>query len=306
MHAEALILVGAVAAVGVLHTIVPDHWVPIALIARQRGWSKIDTAWAAFQAGAGHVLSTLAIGLVVWIAGVAFMARFSNFVDLVASVALVAFGGWIALSGLLELRGVPHGHSHEHDHHHGHTHDLAQLGGHSHAIPHWHDHSRFARDAQDVDPASDALYAPLRSGAAVLVRHVHPHRHGGGPAHVHLHDHDASTAHEILPETDAVPPLHVHKHKTSSRAALLIVLGSSPMVEGLPAFFAAGKYGIGLICVMAVVFAASTIVTYMLLCVYSTVGLQRVKLGPVERYGEVLSGAFIALVGVAFYVWPIL
>jgi nickel/cobalt transporter (NicO) family protein len=78
------------------------------------------------------------------------------------------------------------------------------------------------------------------------------------------------------------------------------------MVEGLPAFFAAGKYGVGLICVMAVVFAASTIVTCMLLCVYSTVGLQRVKLGPVERYGEVLSGAFIALVGVAFYVWPIL
>lgn len=32
-----LLLVGAVAAVGVLHTIVPDHWVPITLIARQQG-----------------------------------------------------------------------------------------------------------------------------------------------------------------------------------------------------------------------------------------------------------------------------
>jgi len=48
---------------------------------------------------------------------------------------------------------------------------------------------------------------------------------------------------------------------------------------------------------MAVVFAISTVATYVLLCVYSTAGLQRVRLGAFERYGEVLSGAFIALVG---------
>jgi hypothetical protein len=35
-------------------------------------------------------------------------------------------------------------------------------------------------------------------------------------------------------------------------------------------------------------------------------GLQRVNLGAFERYGEVLSGAFIALVGVAFWLWPVL
>jgi hypothetical protein len=78
------------------------------------------------------------------------------------------------------------------------------------------------------------------------------------------------------------------------------------MVEGIPAFFAAGKYGIGLIVVMAVVFAISTIATYVLLCIYSTAGLQRVRLGALERYGEVLSGVFIALVGLAFWIWPVL
>ena len=56
----------------------------------------------------------------------------------------------------------------------------------------------------------------------------------------------------------------------------------------------------------SVVFALSTIVTYVVLCVYSTVGLQRVRLGAVERYGEVLSGAFIAIVGAAFWIWPVL
>jgi ABC-type nickel/cobalt efflux system permease component RcnA len=212
-----LLLVGAVAAVGVLHTIVPDHWVPITLIARQRGWSQAETARMALKAGAGHVLSTLAIALVIWIAGVAVATRFGHWVDTIASVALIGFGAWIAIGAWRDLRT---GHGHSHDHGHGHQ--------------------------------------------------------------------------------------HPHPEKTKNRTALLLILGSSPMVEGIPAFFAAGKYGVGLIILMSLMFAATTIATYVLLCVYSVAGLQRVSLGPLERYGEVLSGGFIALVGLVFWIWPVL
>jgi hypothetical protein len=52
-------------------------------------------------------------------------------------------------------------------------------------------------------------------------------------------------------------------------------------------------------------FVVSTIATYVLLCVYSTPGLQRVRLGAFERYGVVLSGTFIVLVGLAFWIWPV-
>ena len=78
------------------------------------------------------------------------------------------------------------------------------------------------------------------------------------------------------------------------------------MVEGIPAFFAAGKYGPGLIAAMAVAFGISTIATYVTLCVYSATGLQRVKLGSFEKYGEIISGAFIALVGLMFLFVPVL
>jgi hypothetical protein len=111
--APGLLLVLSVAIVGVLHTVVPDHWVPITLLARQRGWSKAETARAALQAGTGHVVTTLIIGLAVWAAGVAFATRFGHIVDTAASVALIAFGGWIGISAWRELRGGPsHGHSH--------------------------------------------------------------------------------------------------------------------------------------------------------------------------------------------------
>ena len=173
-----------------------------------------------------------------------------------------------------------------------------------------HDHAQGHGDSddhgQEHEPMDDPLYAPMRGDVALLTRHVHVHRHGPSAVHAHWHDHVSDTSHLVTANIDAEPPLHEHRHKTTARTALLLILGSSPMVEGIPAFFAAGKYGIGLIVAMSVVFAVSTIATYVLLCVYSTASLQRVQLGAFERYGEVLSGAFIALVGVAFWIWPVL
>jgi hypothetical protein len=309
IHGPELLLVGAVAAVGVLHTIVPDHWVPIALIARQRGWSKAETARAALQAGTGHVLSTLLIALAVWVAGVAVAARFGHIVDAASGIALVGFGGWVAFSAWRELHpehSEEHGHGHSHavPHFHGYRHDDGHDAVHQHDHPHPHD----AQPGPEHQPAADRdpLYAPLRGETELLTRHVHNHRHGSGPAHSHWHDHVPATAHPVLAGFAAEPPLHRHRHKTTARTALLLILGSSPMVEGIPAFFAAAKYGVGLIIPMAAVFAASTIATYVVLCVWSTAGLQRMRLGAIERYGEVLSGAVIALVGLFFGLWPAL
>jgi hypothetical protein len=297
-----LLLIAAVATVGVLHTIVPDHWAPIALIARQRGWSKTETARAAFQAGTGHVVSTLLIALAVWGAGIAFAARFGYVVDLASSLALIGFGGWIAISAWRELHP-----SDRHAHGHWHSHALPHL--HVHAAGGW-DHAEPEADgpiyAHAPAMADDPLYAPLRGETAVLTRDAHVHRHSRGPAHLHWHDHTPATVHPIVASFATEPPLHRHRHKTTARTALLMILGSSPTVEGIPAFFAAARYGAALISAMAAVFALSTIVTYVVLCVYSSAGLQRLRLGAVERYGEVLSGAVIALAGVAFGLWPAL
>ena len=77
------------------------------------------------------------------------------------------------------------------------------------------------------------------------------------------------------------------------------------MVEGLPVFFSAGKMGIGVILLMSIVFAASTIGTYVLLCTVSATSMHRISLGPLERYGEVLSGFFIAALGAVFWFFPV-
>jgi ABC-type nickel/cobalt efflux system permease component RcnA len=275
-----LLLVLAVVGVGILHTAVPDHWLPIAVLARQRGWTRLETARAAAVAGAGHVTTTLVLGILVWIVGATAAAHYGEVVDIAASLALIGFGLWIAWGAWRELSNG-HGH-HHHGGSHGHDHD-----DHHHSADHFHGWER------------DSLYAPLKS-ASVEERHQHWHRHGQGPAHFHWHDHDGPSAHPIGADSAMTAPFHVHAHGASGRTTLLLVLGSSPMVEGIPAFFAAAKYGSALIAAMAALFALSTIATYVVLSVFSAEGLQRLNLGRFERYGEVLSGLLIAVIGLVF------
>jgi ABC-type nickel/cobalt efflux system permease component RcnA len=237
---QALLVLAAVA-VGVFHTMVPDHWAPLALIARQRGWSLARTARAAALAGIGHTVSTLAIAVVVWFAGVAAAARLGNLVELLVSAALISFGTWTAIAALREMR--------------------------------------------------------TQSG------HAHIHRHEGGLEHVHWHDHAGEDMHDAAEVVASDPPIHSHEHSTSSRTALVLILGSSPMVEGIPAFFAAAKYGAPLLAVMSIAFALATIGTYIVLSVGSVMSLKNVSYAPLERYGEVISGVVIALLGVVFAIW---
>ena len=235
------LLIATVAAVGVLHTLVPDHWAPIVVLGRQQGWSVSRTARAAAIAGFGHVTTTLLLGVVLWGVGASLAVRYAHVVSVAAALALLGFGAWIAYGGWRELR--------EHD---GHTH-------------------------------------------AAGLAHGHDHRHDDGVRHVHWHDHAAADWHAA---DDGAAALHVHEHAVAGRSALLLILGSSPMVEGIPAFFAASTYGVPLLATMAVVFAAATILTYVSVSVAGIAGLQRISLGPLERYGEVASGVFVALVGV--------
>jgi ABC-type nickel/cobalt efflux system permease component RcnA len=237
-----LLLLVTVAAVGILHTIVPDHWAPIVILARQQGWSIARTARAAALAGLGHVTSTLVLGALLWVAGAVLAVRYAHLVSLASAIALIAFGLWIAYGGWKEVRS-------KHDDDHGHSH----------------------------------------------YEHGHAHRHADGPEHVHWHEHHEADWH--APRSGDVAT-HEHGHSTSGRTALLLILGSSPMVEGIPLFLNASTKGVALLGSMAIVFALSTILTYVAMCVAGLRGLQKTSLGPLEQYGEVLSGLFVAAVGV--------
>ena len=205
IHSTFLLLVITVAVVGVLHTIVPDHWAPIAVIARQRGWSRRETARVAAGAGLGHALSTIAIGILAFFAGALAAQRFGHAINIASGLALIAFGVWTTISAVREL--------------------------------------------------------------AVTV--------------------------DAVPSPSALP----------ARTALMLVLGSSPSIETVPTFLAAAPLGIAALVALSLAFSITTIGTYVVTCVLSVAGLEQFRYAPIERYGEVISGVLVSIIGVVFLIW---
>lgn len=119
----ALALAAAAVSVGGLHALAPDHWVPLAAVARARGWSRRQTARLTLLCGLGHVTVSLALGLVALLVGREVIEAVGRPLESAAGVLLVAFGAVYALWGL--RRGAARVHGHAHDHY-DHVHDPAR------------------------------------------------------------------------------------------------------------------------------------------------------------------------------------
>ena len=147
----------AAAGVGFGHAVMPDHWMPLAVLSRTRRYPTRRTVRLSLAAGVAHVLVSLLVGAVLMAVGLQFRDAVSRHTD-------VVIGGILLVTGVvflvMELIGRGHGHSHDGDDRaHGH-------GDHDHSHDD-HDHDqRHAHDHHDHD------------------RHDHDHHHPGSLAAV--------------------------------------------------------------------------------------------------------------------------
>lgn len=111
----------AAASVGVLHTLAPDHWLPIAAVSRARSWNQARTARVALLCGFGHVTVSAILGLVALFSGTAIVDAIGTRSASLAGFVLVGFGIAYAVWGarhfiMRKLHGHSHGHfDHVHD-----------------------------------------------------------------------------------------------------------------------------------------------------------------------------------------------
>jgi nickel/cobalt exporter len=119
-------LAAAAITVGSLHSLAPDHWLPIAAVGRARGWSVGRTARVALLCGAGHVTVSVVLGLVGLVSGVAAARAFGDRTAAVSGALLIGFGLAYALWGARHaIADRLHGHHHDHF---DHVHDPGRLG----------------------------------------------------------------------------------------------------------------------------------------------------------------------------------
>ena len=150
MSATTPALLAAAAGVGLGHAILPDHWVPLAVIGRTRRYPLARVARLSGLAGVAHVVVSIVLGGVVIAVGLQFRSTVQSAQDTIIGCLLIATGLAFAV---LELTQHGHHHGRDRDHHHGHDHN------------HEHEHLPSATDA----PGRPSKESRLHGLAAVMV-----------------------------------------------------------------------------------------------------------------------------------------
>jgi nickel/cobalt transporter (NicO) family protein len=261
------VLLLAAAGVGFGHAVMPDHWLPLAILSRTRHYRTGTVVRLSLAAAVAHVLVSLLLGAVVIVVGLQFRAAIAGHTDLVVGSILLATG---AVFLILELRGKGHGHGHGLAHG-AHSHD-AHDGPH---IPGGHDH------------------------------HEH-HQHGHGAHHHrdHDHDHDSQEHHEHAGHGGGTAVLDRRATQTQARgarglAALLVPFGAaaSPDLTILPVFLAASALGAGAAVGSVAVFTIVTVLTIVGLTVATALGARRLTAPWIDRSANLLTAGTLLLIG---------
>jgi nickel/cobalt transporter (NicO) family protein len=144
-----LALLAVSAGVGFGHAILPDHWVPLAVVGRTRRYPLAKVARLSGMAGVAHVLVSIVLGAVIIAVGLQFRSTVQSAQETIIGCVLILTGlGFAAL----ELTG--HGHDHGHTHEHGHD------------DPHEHPH---LLSASEVDEQVAVKEGRLHGLASVMV-----------------------------------------------------------------------------------------------------------------------------------------
>ena len=126
MSSAAPALLAASAGVGFGHAILPDHWVPLAVLGRARRYPLAKVARLSGLAGVAHVVISIVLGAVIIAIGLQFRSTVQNAQDTIIGCLLIATGLGF---GAFELLGP--GHSHDHPHGHDPDHDDHAHGEHA-------------------------------------------------------------------------------------------------------------------------------------------------------------------------------
>lgn len=142
------LLLGAAAAVAIVHSILPDHWVPLAVVARTQRWGLLKVGRVTFFASLGHVLTSLVLGGIIAAIGLQFQQAIDIQQGHIVGVVLMLTGIVFLIWGFV---GEGHGHSHAPGVGQGHVHGFRHHHEHDHEESHTHDHAHRQQPGQSQE-----------------------------------------------------------------------------------------------------------------------------------------------------------
>lgn len=122
-------LMVSAALAAILHTLVPDHEIPLAMIGRAQNWTVKKMAGVTLVAGVIHISVSMGIGVLALLASVVLAQHVARSAQQVSGFLLIAFGLLYAfLSWKRKRGGHSHFHGSEHDAHHPHEIEVDSAG----------------------------------------------------------------------------------------------------------------------------------------------------------------------------------
>ena len=143
------LLVGAAAMVAIIHSILPDHWVPLAVVARTQRWSLLHVGRISFLASLGHVIASLVLGGIIAVIGLQFQQEIDTQQGHIIGVVLILTGVLFLVWGL--VGGGGHEHRHKLGVGHNHPHGFGRQHKHDHGESHPHDHPHEQEQSQNKE-----------------------------------------------------------------------------------------------------------------------------------------------------------
>jgi hypothetical protein len=264
--APILLLILGAATVGILHSILPDHWVPLAVVARTQHWSLARLARVTTLAAGGHVLTSVVLGGVVALIGLQFQKQIETQQGHIVGGVLVITGLGFLIWGL-----TGHGHAHEH-------------GAEPEAEHQSHQHEHPAGVATTVAGSNE---------------HEHEHAHAE-VSHSHRHHHDAF----IEAQASRIVEHSSRGTLLSTLAAIAVPFGvaASPDLTFLPFGIAASVYGGGAVAAVLGVFAAVTMATFVGLTVVATAAGYQMRGEWLEDHANTITSIVLVVIGVVAYI----
>jgi nickel/cobalt transporter (NicO) family protein len=258
-----LFLISAAALVAILHSILPDHWIPLAIIARTQRWNLLRVGWVTLLASLGHVIASLVLGGIIAAVGLQFQHEIDTQQGHVIGIVLMLTGMAFLVWGLVNGRNHEHGAGHSHTHGFGHLHTHDDEHRHQHGADHSHTHS-------------------------VGQPHTHDSNHG--------HAHERS--YELEQSQNKKQPLL----KWLATIAVPFGVAASPDLTILPVALAASTIGIIAVVSVLSVFAVVTIVTFIGLTLMATLIGYQIKGDWLEKHAMTITSLVLIAIGLAAFI----
>ena len=296
------------------HTVSPDHWFPFVMVGRANKWKISWILGLATVAGIGHVGTSVFIGLVGVFAEKGVSKDIAAFLESATPMLLIVFGfGYAAYALYKEYVGD---------------------WGHLHGIPIVNKWLGINATVYELPGQGEEEIQDARFGiVSRIIIYLHKLNMVTCVAHDdHMHGFDATTENDHGHKHYHGELLHEHRHNHRIRGidgyvhdhgdahipggmndlkdkragwGLVAILGLTPCIALLPLTFSAIKYGTAAVILVNIAFTVGTLGTIILFTWLGCLGLSWIKLEFFEKYGDVIAGVIIGLLGLATKVFEL-